>query len=335
MLPLAGALGGMLLPAAIYLFLNAGDETARGWGIPMATDIAFALGVIILLKNRVPFSLRIFLTALAIIDDLGAVLVIAFFYTSQLSWTYLVGSAVVTLLLIAINRSGIRHSLIYVLTGMSLWYLILKSGVHATIAGVVLAMAIPLRSRINVGQFLDRSQGILKHLQQSSGELHTGIRAGEQQSAVKALEETCDKVEAPLRRFMHALHPWVTFVILPLFALANAGITLDQTLLSSLMHPLGLGIILGLVLGKQGGITLFSWLAVKSKIARLPENVGWWQLYGVSWLGGIGFTMSLFIAALAFGESELLSSAKLAIFLASVLAGTVGSILLMKNTPFK
>lgn len=327
-LPIVAAIGGMIVPAAFFLILNVGSEGAPGWGIPMATDIAFAMGAVILIGKKVPSSLKIFLLALAIVDDLGAVLVIAFFYTANISFHYLELAGLVFFVLIIANRTGVRNSLIYCLLGMFLWYAVLKSGIHSTIAGVLLAACIPLRSRINAAQFIKRCKEILEHFQQIS--VHPEASAGDedQQLAVKALEENCDRVEAPLRRFQHALHPWVSFLIMPVFAMANAGIVLDISAFSRIAHPVGLGIIIGLVFGKQIGITVFSWLAVKIGIAKLPDHVRWSQIYGLSCLGGIGFTMSLFVAGLAFGESHLLSIAKLGILVASIISAVIGTIIL-------
>jgi NhaA family Na+:H+ antiporter len=276
-LPISAALGGMLVPALIYALNNRGTSGAPGWGIPMATDIAFAIGVLTLLGNRVPAPLKVFLMALAIVDDIGAVLVIALFYTAKLSWTSLaVGAGILGALLI-LNRMGVLKAWFYLVAGALVWLAFLKSGVHATIAGVLLAFVIPL---------------------------HTGI-----------------KLE-------HALHPWVSFGIMPLFALANAGVSLSG---GTLTHPVSLGIIAGLVIGKQVGVTLFSWMAIQLRIAVLPEGVRWGQLYGIGWLGGIGFTMSLFIANLAFDEARLIDVAKLGILFASLISGATGSLILFSR----
>lgn len=271
MLPAAAALGGMIVPALIYSVINWGEPTIKGWGIPMATDIAFAIGVLSLLGNRVPASLKVFLTALAIVDDLGAVLVIALFYTDQIAWTYLLFGLGLLGALYVLSRRGFSVTAVYLAVGLIVWLTFLKSGVHATVTGVLLAVVIPSK----IGEQLE-----------------------------------------------HALHPWVSFLIMPIFALANAGVSIQST---SVIQPVGLGIIAGLVLGKQVGITLFSWLAVKLKLALLPDGVRWRQVYGVGWLGGIGFTMSLFIASLAFGEASAIDVAKLGIIIASVTAGVIGA----------
>ena len=323
-LPISAAIGGMVVPAGIYVLIAGGSEGAAGWGIPMATDIAFALGVMALLGSRVPLSLKIFLTALAIVDDIGAVLVIALFYTAQISWFSLAVGGGFLLALIAANRLGVRHPIVYLLLGLGLWTAFLKSGVHATIAGVLLAMTIPARPRIDVEEFGRHSQNLLDRFRGASLLGDAGERGEVQQTAIHALEAACIKVESPLQRMEHALHPWITFFIIPVFALANAGVSLEGNIGGSLFHPVGLGIIFGLFFGKQLGITLFSWLAVKTGLAELPGDISWRQIYGTSCLAGIGFTMSLFIATLAFGDSPLLTVSKIGILAASMIAGVVG-----------
>lgn len=329
-LPMMAALGGMIFPAALYMLWNAGSEGSKGWGIPMATDIAFALGLLALLGNRVPVSLKIFLTALAIVDDIGAILVIAIFYTESISWISLAIAGGFLTTMIAANLSGIRHPLVYLILGICVWLAFLKSGIHATIAGVLCAMTIPHKPRINTADFMGEGRSILKQFEEAED---YGITPGtneQQQSAVYALERSCEQVQTPLRRLEHALHPIVTFVIMPIFALANAGVTFDARLIGEIFQPVSLGIIIGLVLGKQIGITFFSWLAVQLGIASMPDGITIKSIYAVSWLGGIGFTMSLFIAALAFEGNDLLMNAKLAILTASTIAGIVGY-LILKN----
>ena len=327
-LPIAAALGGMIVPAAIYAAINAASAGAPGWGIPMATDIAFALGVLALLGNRIPLTLKVFLTALAIVDDIGAVLVIALFYTAELSWLALTLGAVLLGALILANRAGVRDLRVYSLLGIGLWLAFLESGVHATVAGVLLAMTIPAHSRIQAKEFLDTSRTILNDFAQASASNASAFVNEEQQTALQSLETACEQVETPLQRLEHNLHPWVTFLIMPIFALANAGVSLQGDLIAAWTNPVSVGIVAGLVIGKQIGITLSSWLAVKIGLAVLPPGISWRQIYGVSWLGGIGFTMSLFIASLAFGESALLTSAKLGVLTASLIAGITGWILL-------
>jgi NhaA family Na+:H+ antiporter len=328
-LPIVAAVGGMVVPAVLFTAVNGGGPGASGWGVPMATDIAFAFGVLTLLGRRIPIQLKIFLISVAIVDDLGAVLVIAFFYTPQISLSSLGVGAVILLALIAANWSGIRHPFIYALLGFGgLWLAFLISGVHATIAGVVAAMAIPARPRIGKREFMEKSRILLTEFE-TRGQDRDDILANKEQAEVaEALELASDLAQTPLQRMEHALQPWVLIGIMPLFALANAGIVMPGDWSFALAHPVALGVILGLVLGKQIGITLFSWMAVRSGLAELPRRVGWRQLYGVGWLAGIGFTMSLFIANLAFHDPELLGLAKIGILAASLISGLIGWILL-------
>ncbi len=327
-LPIAAALGGMVAPALIYTAVNLGGEGAGGWGIPMATDIAFALGVLALLGPRVPTSLKIFVTALAIVDDLGAVLVIALFYTSNVSWASLGAGALFLLALVAANRLHVRHPLAYALLGIGMWVAFLKSGVHATIAGVLLALTIPARTRVDTEEFLDRGRDILDEFDRSGVEGEDILINGDQQAALMELESLTEHAQTPMQRLEHSLHPWVAFAIVPLFALANAGVALGGDIGAALTQPVTLGVIAGLVVGKQVGITLFSWLAVRSGLAELPQELSWRHIYGASLLAGIGFTMSLFIGALAFGDGPLQSAAKVGILAASLVAGVAGWLVL-------
>jgi Na+:H+ antiporter, NhaA family len=331
-LPILAALGGVLVPALLYSTINAGGDAARGWGIPMATDIAFAIGVMALLGDRVPLGLKVFLTALAIADDIMAVLVIAVFYTEMLAWTALGIAAVCLLLALAANRLGVRHTLPYALIGSVLWITVLQSGVHATIAGVLLAFMIPSRTAINQRDFLQHGRAVLDHFELASQtEPFHILRDIEQQTAVEALEDACEKVQPPLHRMEQGLHPWVTFVIMPLFALANAGIPLSGQLAKALIEPVTLGVAIGLVLGKPVGITLASWVAVRAGWASLPDNVSWMHIHGAGWLAGIGFTMSLFMTGLAFTDDAQLTAAKLGILTGSFCAGAVGSLILARS----
>jgi len=324
-LPVAAALGGMLAPGMLYFAINAGQSGAAGWGIPMATDIAFTLGIMSLLSDRVPLALKVFLTALAIVDDIGAVLVITVFYThEQLSGLNLGIGGGFFLLLIAANRAGIRHPLIYGLVGIGLWLALLQSGIHATIAGVLVAVAIPAYTWVDPEQFLRKSRAMLDRFKAANASTGSSLISEEHQAALQSLEAACVSVEAPLLRWERALHPWVTFAIMPLFALANAGVLLSSNLAATLTHPSALGVMAGLVIGKPLGITLFTWLATRIGIASLPRGVHWRQILGASCLAGIGFTMSLFIAGLAFTEDELLSAAKVGIFAASLISGVLG-----------
>lgn len=292
-LPAIAAVGGMIFPAGIYLVFNWHDPLAvPGWGIPTATDIAFALGVLSLLGRRVPMSLKIFLLSIAIFDDLGAIIIIAFFYTASLSISALVVAAFLVTALFLLNRWGVTRLLPYFLLGLPLWLAILQSGIHATIGGVILAMMIPLR---------------------------TGANAEEEGRGI-----------SPLHRLESTLHPWVIFGILPLFAFANAGVPLAGMALGDLWHPVPLGIIVGLLLGKQIGITSFCWLAVKLKISQKGEGITWRQIYGVSVLCGVGFTMSLLISSLASSQGGMCywGLDRLGILSASFIAGVLGYLVL-------
>jgi Na+:H+ antiporter, NhaA family len=327
-LPIAAALGGMVVPALIYAALNAGGTGAPGWGIPMATDIAFALGVLALLGPRVPLSLKVFLAALAIVDDLGAVLVIALFYTAEISWAALGAAALFLAAMAVLNRLEVRRPGAYLLFGVGLWLAFLFSGVHATVAGVLAAMTIPARTRIDTAGFLARGRYLMDEFDRVGVEGEDVLTSHDQQTVIQAIENACDAAQAPLQRIEHELQPWVAFGIIPLFALANAGVHLPADFVGALGHPVTLGVILGLVLGKPLGISLFAWLAVRAGVAVRPEGVSWRALHGVSWLGGIGFTMSLFIANLAFPAGEMVDEAKVGILSASILAGVVGWLLL-------
>ncbi len=327
-LPIAAALGGMIMPALIYIAFNYGSEGSSGWGIPMATDIAFVVGILALLGPKVPIALKIFILALAIVDDIGAVLVIAVFYTSEISFISLVLAAALILLLIFMNKLGVRNLIVYSLIGIALWLAFLKSGVHATVAGVLLAFTIPASSRINTKKFTDETNRLLEKFDNAGQHGENVLTNSERLHIIGLIESNCDKVLTPLQKFEHALHPWVSFLIMPIFALANAGVTLGGGLNEALKHPVSIGIILGLFLGKQSGIFLFSFLAVKLKWASEPEGVSWKKIYAASILAGIGFTMSLFIANLAFTSAELLNISKVGILSGSLLSGIVGFIIL-------
>ncbi|GJG89590.1 Na(+)/H(+) antiporter NhaA [Gemmatimonadetes bacterium T265] len=331
-LPLAGALGGMLAPAALYLACNAGGPGAHGWGVPMATDIAFALGVLALLGSRVPAPLRVFLAALAIADDIGAVLVIAVFYSGGIAWGALGAAGALVLGALGMNAAGVRRPSAYAAIGLTLWAAVLASGVHATVAGVLLAFAIPARTRVREAEFLTESRRALdafdRAFEPSSGGLAAAVLTNEaSQESLHRLEELCEHAQPPLHRMEHALHAVVAFGIMPVFALANAGVTIRGDLVAALTSPVALGVIFGLVLGKPLGITAVSWLAARVGVAARPTGASWRALHGVSWLGGIGFTMALFVAGLAFatpGDAPLLIEAKLGILTASLIAGVAG-----------
>lgn len=332
-LPIAAAVGGMIVPAAIYASLNAGGPGSAGWGIPMATDIAFALGVLALLGDRVPPGLRVFLAALAIVDDLGAVLVIALFYTAEISVLALILAAGVLAVLVICNRIGVRHPGVYAVLGVALWLAILHSGVHATISGVLLALTIPSRTRIDEDTFASRAEAAVVEFQTASDPVAVNVLSNpRQQEALHDLERAIDAVQSPLLRIEHNLNKAVAFGIMPLFAFANAGVRLDASVFAGLSWRVVLGVALGLVVGKAVGIFTTSRVAVRAGVAVLPANVSWRRIFGVSWLGGIGFTMSLFVATLAFGSGPLLDSAKVGILAASIVAGVVGG-LILRATP--
>lgn len=327
MLPVAAAIGGMLLPALIYFYFNEGLDSVSGWGIPMATDIAFALGILYLLGDRVPLTLKVFLTAIAIVDDLGAVIVIALFYTSDLSFLSLAIAALFFLLLIAANQFGIRHTAFYAIMGIGgLWLAILLSGVHATIAAVLAAFAIPTSKKINTPLFL-RKVRLLSHTIKSL-EKETDLKEEHREESITntiaKFSSLTKDATPPLQRLEHNLHPFVSFVVLPLFAFANAGVTIDAESLGFFFSPVTMGIIMGLIVGKFFGVVLFTRLMVWLKISSLPKGVEWKHIYGVGFLAAIGFTMSLFITELAFVNEEFLVQAKMGILSASLLAGIIG-----------
>ena len=328
LLPVAAALGGLVAPALLYAALNAGTPGARGWGVPMATDIAFALGVLALVGKRVPVGLKVFLTALAIADDLGAVLVIAVFYTEQVNVLALASAFGSLALLYVATRLSVRRYGAYFLLAGGVWVAMLASGVHATVAGILVALTVPVRAGIEPGAFLATIRGKVDEL--SRGKLTRESMVHDPRQ-MEALEEigiaTLDFLPNgfAIERY---LHPFTAFLVLPVFALFNAGVRLDGHVGEALLQPVSLGIVLGLFVGKQVGITLVSWLAVKTGLAELPPGVTMRQLYGASLLGGIGFTMSIFVAGLAFPEGPLLAAAKLGILAASAISGVVGFVVL-------
>jgi NhaA family Na+:H+ antiporter len=282
-LPVIAALGGMIIPALIYVVFNYGKEGASGWGIPMATDIAFALAIMAMLGKQVPFTLKIFLAALAIADDLGAIIVIAVFYTAQIHWNYLLMAGLIFAFLFALNYLKVTKLVYYLIPGIFIWYFIHHSGIHATIAGVLLALTIPMYKTV---------------------------------------------FSSPVKKLEHKLKIPVNYFIMPIFALANTNIKFEYGMINGLFSPIGLGIFLGLFLGKTIGITLFSWLAVKFKLAKLPASVTWNHITGAGILAGIGFTMSIFITLLSFSDENFISGAKFAILCTSIIAGSIGFIYL-------
>ncbi|MBX3464321.1 MAG: Na+/H+ antiporter NhaA [Planctomycetes bacterium] len=330
-LPVAAALGGMAAPAGIYamtILLHGAPEASPGWGIPMATDIAFALGVLALLGRRVPVGLKVFLASLAIADDLGAVLVIALFYTDEIAWSYLAFGAALLLMSVASNRLGVRQTWPYVVYGLLLWATFLQSGVHATIAGVALAMSIPARRRLDEYEFARRGHVLLDEFHRISQP--DSRTSPEQLVLVQQLQRHAQDVQAPLQRMTRGLHPLVAHCIVPLFALANAGVDVTTGLAAAATSPAAHGVFLGLVLGKPLGILLATLLAARLLRAPLPPGVTWHHVHGIAWLAGIGFTMALFLNSLAFGaRAPEFEAAKVAVLAASVLTGVVGFALLL------
>lgn len=323
--PFIAALGGGIFPALIYIALNHGGAGAHGWGIPMATDIAFALGVLALLGRRIPIALKIFVAALAIADDIFAVLIIAFFYTAQISFVRLgLGMAGIVLSLLA-NWAGVRKPIVYALIGVFVWVVVLNSGVHATIAGVLLAFTIPASIRVDRLAFLRSARSFLAEIEKTP----TGSSA--ETSAAHALQKECELIQSPLQLVEHSLQPWVAFLIMPLFALANAGVHLLGGASTRFWTPEAFGVIFGLLVGKPLGIFLFAWLAAKSRVAVRPTAVSWNQIFSAGCLCGIGFTMSLFIATLAFESGARVDSAKLGILVASLASGIIGGLLLLRG----
>jgi len=334
-LPIVAALGGMAVPALIFYLLNPSGDAARGWGIPMATDIAFAIGALVLLAGRVPKGLITFLVALAIVDDLGAVVVIALFYTEQLVWSALFAAAGFLVLLVVCNLAGIRQPWPYFILGTLLWMALLQSGVHATLAGVITAFTIPASAKYNPARFSQLVRELMQRFdaEHSSGEnIMTNDRL---RATVQTLENGVLQVGTPLQRLEHALHLPVAYLVIPIFAFINAGIPLPlDGLAQTLSHPVTLGVGLGLILGKFIGIAGMSWLALQLGIGQLPAGTRFTQIVGVALLGGIGFTMAMFIADLGFAhQPELLLMAKTGILLASLLAGIGGYVWLRAASP--
>ncbi|MCA9539589.1 MAG: Na+/H+ antiporter NhaA [Myxococcales bacterium] len=323
-LPIFAALGGMLVPAGIYALLNLRDGTMSGWAIPTATDIAFALGILALLGKRVPVELKVFLTAVAVVDDVGAVLVIAAFFTESVSIGALGVAAGALALLFAFNRAGVRKTVPYVIVGLVLWVAVLKSGVHATVAGVLLAAFIPAGRRSPLAEFGGRVRDVLDFGdREDADELAPD-------TALHRVRALCDDVEPPLLRWEHALQPYVLFGIMPVFALANAGVALGGA--GGGLGAVGVGVMLGLMIGKPIGITLGAWLGVRAGLCELPAQVDWRRVAAAGCLGGIGFTMSLFITGLALTGGEA-TQAKLGLLFGSLVAGVAGAVMLKQACP--
>lgn len=326
LLPIMAAIGGMLVPALVYISINSSGTEANGWGVPMATDIAFALGVLALLGGRVPPALLTLLVALAIVDDLGAVIVIALFYTADLDMVALAAAGGILFLLMSLNLGGIRQLLPYMLLGGLLWLALLKSGIHATLAGVMLAFTIPMKPKLDTPHFLRRAHRLLEEIREAHEEEPNIILNDRMRSRSTALIDGARLAQAPAQRLEHSLHLPSAYLVIPIFALANAGIPLDFGAFGEIFtNPVATGVILGLVGGKLLGIVGFIWLTLALGWSRLPSGLGFGHIIGMALLGGIGFTMSIFIAELAFvGDAEDLLAAKTGILLASLIAGLGG-----------
>lgn len=324
LLPLAAAFGGMLMPAGVYLMLQHGMPSARGWGIPMATDIAFVVGCLAVLGSRIPVQLRIMLLSLAIADDIGAILVIAIGYTTQIDWSALAYSMLALATILGFMKIGVRNNGIYLLLSLWAWYEFHESGIHATIAGVLIGFLTPAKAWISpkrLGNIIDNTRSFMK------GE---GWDASERRYAkLRQMEHAARKAISPLERLEKDLHPWVAFVIMPLFALANAGVRIE---IGDFFNPVAVAVMLGLMIGKPLGILFFSWLAVKTGLAKLPPHVGWMAVTGGGFLAGIGFTMAIFISSLAL-EGIALSAAKVGILGGSIGSAVLGVILLVVFLP--
>jgi len=324
--PLFAAIGGMLVPVLFFLLLNKNPDSAHAWGIPMATDIAFSLAILTLLGKRVPIGLKVFLIAFAIVDDLGAVLVIALFYSESIKWSLIAISLLLLAVLFFLSYRKIYARGLILVFGIIIWVLFLKAGIHPTIAGVLLALAIPIRQQIGMETYVDKLGDIVDGIQESA-DPSSPLLSKKQIEGIDSLEDWTEKVQSPLQHLEHKLHNWVAFLIMPLFALSNAGVTFQGG--GSLDSMLGGVLAVCLIAGKLIGVTFFAWVAVKLGFAELPEGVSFRQVIGVSLLAGVGFTMSIFVANLAFfGDAYLLDSAKAGILIGSLIAGVSGYLVL-------
>lgn len=324
--PFVAALGGMVVPAAIYVAIVHGPEFRSGWAIPLSTDIAFTLGLLTFFGSRIPVTLRVFVTALAIVDDIFAVAVIAIFYSNEIHYISLGIGVACVLLSGVMNLLGVRKPAVYAVIGIVVWWAVLKSGVHATVAGILLAFTIPARTFLDKSEFLKQGRWLLDRLEAAAP------NSFEEHSVIHTLEVNVQMVESPLHRIEHELQPWISFLVMPLFALANAGVDVTHNILGAAKHPVSFGILFGLFVGKPAGILLFSFIAARTHLGEAPDGVSWRQIFGAAWLCGIGFTMSLFVAGLAFDDMMLLSVSKISILAGSLLSG-VGGCLVLANSP--
>jgi Na+:H+ antiporter, NhaA family len=334
LVPFIAAFGGMVVPASIYALININNpENASGWAIPMATDIAFALGILAVLGKRVPIEVKILLTSLAIVDDLGAVLTIAIFYTDTISLGYLFISLASWLVLFAVNKAGVRIFWVYLVIGIFMvWYPMLKSGVHATVAGVLLAFTIPIERRCSADIFVAKTKQAISDFIEYSRIDRSRILSSEQYASVEVIRRHCELVASPLQRLEQMLHDFSIYVIMPIFAFANTGVDFSSVSIAQLTtSPLTYGIVFGLVAGKVIGIVGFLWLFARLKIIARPCNTTRQQILGAGFLAGIGFTMSIFISDLAFKGSDMSQNAKISVFIASLVSGAIGYIVLLKT----
>ncbi|MFO7755998.1 MAG: Na+/H+ antiporter NhaA [Bacteroidales bacterium] len=330
--PVFAALGGMLIPVTIYLIFNRDAETVRGWGIPAATDIAFSLAILQLLGKRVPIALKVFLATFAVADDIGAVIVIAAFYCESIQWLMLVGAFAILAVMLILSNKNIYSRFLYFAASLVVWYLFLKSGIHPTVAGVLLAFTIPIRKKMDVKTYVLKISGIIKDFSGSEEEDKKPVLTNKQLKNIDEIKSYTSKVNSPLQQLEHGLHNWVNYLIIPLFALANAGVKLKTG--GNIDYTLALIIMFSLFAGKTIGITLFSYLGSWLGIATIPKDIDFQHLVGVACLGGVGFTMSIFIANLAFlGSPELLNSAKMGIIMGSFISGVTGYTMLKMMTP--
>jgi NhaA family Na+:H+ antiporter len=340
MLPIIGACGGMIVPVLVFFLLCPDDVIAqRGLAIPMATDIAFSLGVLSVFKTRVPIGLKVFLAALAVADDLGGIIVIALFYSSDISWLYIALSAACVLAMVGANLSKVRSKAFYVIIGLVLWYMMLNSGIHATIAGVIVALCIPATLKKGTGHYLERIRNNINkfpviHVDNLQ---HAVVLTNEEIHTLKSIESAADKMISPLQDLEDNLHGLINYFVIPLFAFANAGIDLSQMSVGALFSGVSISVMLGLVLGKFLGVFSFSWLAVRMKVVSLPEGTTWKAFASVCVVCGIGFTVSMFIADLSYSGAEgglaLLNQAKLGVLVGSLISALLGSALLNKTLP--
>lgn len=316
--PIIGAIGGMIVPALIYILFNLG-ENVQGFGVPMATDIAFALAILMLFGNRIPIALKLFLVTLAVTDDIGAVVVIALFYTGTINISGLIFAFITILFLILLNKKGVKSLLPYMILGFLLWNFFHLSGVHTSISGIILAFTIPITASIKTADFVRRMRLRLNYFERVEQSKHEKILSHKQIGILDVIGNTYDSVQSPLVRLEHNIIPISTFIVMPVFAFFNAGVTLSNVS-HSFLHPVSLGIIVGLVIGKPLGIFLSVYLANYFGIAKKPEMLRWTDIFGVSLLGGIGFTMSIFISGVAYSNVELVDLAKLSVIVASILS---------------